>query len=64
MKYNADANMPDQLDGSWQIVGDKLSVTARPLSGPLNVKEIAPDKFVLDFTVLYTFTRGPCSATD
>ena len=64
LKYKADANMPDQSDGSWEIVGDKLRMTARLLSGPLNVKEIALDKFVLDFTVLYTFTRGPCSVSD
>ena len=60
LQYKADPGMPDQLNGTWEIAGDKLSLNARPLSGPLNVRDISADKFVLDFTVLYTFARGPC----
>jgi hypothetical protein len=61
LQYQTSSDARIKYDGSWKVDGDRLFLMARPLMGSLEIRNIEPNSFVLDFTVQYMFQRGPCA---
>lgn len=58
LTYQTSTDLPSHDDGSWNLEDGKLVLDARPIWGPVLIREISPNALVINQTLDYRLERG------